>query len=155
MFNLKKPRKHLGLLVLLVLLGYGFICDLLLVNPLAPLTTVYSPICKHKHHTDLSGKSRGMSADLSGLLAVKAVSQPSSRDIERRHYLDQCDSPRTQSEPNLFFIVYRYNIRHSDSSKSLKRFMWYNIKLWLHIQTELQIWSSSLQTLFIITSTYL
>lgn len=140
---------------LLVLLGYGFICDLLLANPLAPLTTVYSPICKHKRRAVLSDKSRGMSADLSGLLAVKAVSQPSSQSTERRHYLDQRDSPRTQSEPNLFFIVYRYNIRHSDSSKSLKRFMWCNIKLWLHIQTELQMWISSLQTQFIITSTYL
>lgn len=77
MFNLKKLRKHLSLLVLL---GYGFICDLLLANPLAPLTTLYSPAV-------LSDKSRGMSADLSGLLAVKAVSQPSSRYIERRHYL--------------------------------------------------------------------
>lgn len=116
--NLKNPRKYLSFLVLL---GYSFICDLLLTNTMAPLTAVHSPICKHTWRAVLIDNSTGMSADLSCPLAVKAVSQTSY--IERWHYLDQRDTPRSQSEPNL----YRCSIRHSDSSKSLKRSMWYNM----------------------------
>lgn len=41
---------------------------------MAALTAVHSPICKHKWCAVLSDNS---SADLSGLLAIKAVSQTS------------------------------------------------------------------------------
>lgn len=96
----------------LVILGLALVT-------LDPLTALHSPICRHKGRAVLSDNGRGTSADLSGLLAFKAVSQIGYS--ERRHYLDQRDSPRNQSQPNLFCVVYRCTIRHSDSSKSLKR----------------------------------